>query len=81
LFLVKLENTYQKVLKYSITGKTPYLILVGAFVILGLTIVLLKLSQPKILFFPDGDPNYVNIKLEMPIGTDITATDEMTKML
>ena len=81
VFLVKLENVYQKILKYSITGKTPYLILAGAFVILGLTIVLLKLSQPKILFFPDGEPNYVNIKLEMPIGTDITATDDMTKLL
>ncbi len=81
VFLVKLENAYQKILKFSITGKTPYLILVGAFIILGLTIVLLKLSQPKILFFPDGEPNYVNIKLEMPIGTDITATDEMTKIL
>ena len=81
IFLVKLENTYQKILKFSITGTTPYIILVGAFVVLGLTIVLLKLSQPKILFFPDGDPNYVNIKLEMPIGTDITATDAMTKIL
>ena len=81
VFLVKLENAYQKILRISITGITPYIILVGAFVVLGLTIVLLKLSQPKILFFPDGDPNYVNIKLEMPIGTDITATDEMTKIL
>ena len=81
VFLVKLENVYQKVLKYSITGKTPYFILLGAFVILAFTIVLLKLSQPKILFFPDGDPNYVNVKMEMPIGTDITATDAMTKEL
>ena len=81
VFLVKLENAYQVILKYSITGKAPYYILVGAFLILGMTLGLLKLSQPKILFFPDGDPNYVNVKLEMPIGTDITETDAMTKIL
>jgi len=81
VFLVKLENTYQKVLKYSITGKAPYYILVGAFLILGMTLGLLKLSKPDILFFPDGDPNYINVKLEMPIGTDITETDAMTKIL
>jgi len=81
VFLVKLENTYQKILKFSITGKAPYYILLGAFIILGMTIGLLKLSQPKIIFFPDGDPNYINIKLEMPIGTDITETDAMTKIL
>ena len=81
VFLGKLENVYQKILRYSITGKAPYFILLGSFVILGLTIVMLKISQPKVVFFPDGDPNYVNIKLEMPIGTDITATDEMTKIL
>ena len=81
VFLLKLENVYQKVLKYSITGKAPYFILLSAFLLLGFTIILLKLSQPKILFFPDGEPNYVNIKLEMPIGTDITTTDAMTKIL
>jgi len=81
IFLVRLENAYQKVLRYSITGRAPYYILVGSFAILGMTLGLLKRSQPEILFFPDGDPNYVNVQLEMPIGTDITETDAMTKIL
>ena len=81
VFLSKLENVYQKVLRFSITGKMPYIILLASFAILGLTIGLLKLSQPKIIFFPDGDPNYLNIKFEMPIGTDITETDKAAKTL
>jgi|GEM_PF-3925432 len=30
---------------------------------------------PKVLFFPENEPNYLNIYAEMPIGTDIDKTN------
>lgn len=81
VFLTKLENAYLRILKFSITGKKPYLILLGAFFLLVSTIFLLKARNPKILFFPTSDPNYINLKVELPVGTDITATDKFMKQL
>ena len=33
---------------------------------------------PKVDFFPENEPNYVNIFLSHPIGTDITVTNQTT---
>ncbi len=81
VFLVKLENAYLKLLNYSINGKSPYIILIGAFLLLFGTIKFMNYREPNILFFPDSDPNYINIKAEMPIGTDIMGTDAFMKKL
>jgi multidrug efflux pump subunit AcrB len=40
------------------------------------TIMLFFGSMPNVVFFPDADPNYINIVSEMPTGTDITGTNE-----
>ncbi len=81
IFLSKLENAYLKILNFSIYGRRPYLIVTGAFLLLIATIFFLKARNPKVIFFPSGDPNYINIKAELPIGTDITATDIFMKKL
>ena len=81
VFLLKLESTYSKILKYSVTGKAPYIILFSSFVLLAITLVALNIAKPNKVFFPEGEPNYVNIKVELPIGTDILATDEFTKII
>ena len=81
VFLVKLEMAYSKLLRFSINGKTPYIILVGSFLLLIGTIQFMKYREPDVLFFPDSDPNFFNIKVDLPIGTDISATDKFMKML
>ena len=39
------------------------------------------IKTPPIVFFPDSQPNYVNIFIETPLGTDIDKTNEITKKL
>jgi multidrug efflux pump subunit AcrB len=39
------------------------------------------MSNPKIVFFPDNEPQYVNVFIEAPLGTDIYKTDKITKEL
>ena len=36
---------------------------------------------PKVIFFPEGQPQYLNIFIEAPIGTDIEETNDITKKL
>ncbi len=81
VFLSKLEKWYSNILTFVLKGKNPYLLLTMAFVFLILTIGFMKIRSPKVIFFPEGDPNYINIKAELPIGSDITTTDAFMKKL
>jgi multidrug efflux pump len=75
VFLVFLENLYEKTLNFALRGKNPYLFLVGTFMLLILSLALLGIRAPKILFFPDNQPALVNVFIENPIGTDTDATN------
>ncbi|MCU0401267.1 MAG: efflux RND transporter permease subunit [Algoriphagus sp.] len=75
VFLVKLENAYESTLTYALRGKRPYLIFGGTFLLLIFSLVLLGIRAPKVLFFPDNQPQLVNVFVEFPIGTSIEATN------
>lgn len=75
VFLVKLENAYESTLNFALQGKKPYLFFGGIFGVLILSLALLVIRSPKVLFFPDNQPQLVNVFVEFPIGTDINATN------
>ncbi|OQX77817.1 MAG: copper transporter, partial [Bacteroidetes bacterium 4484_249] len=79
VFLVWLEQTYVKFLKFGLHKWNPYLFLLGVIILLVFTIGFYFGSNPKVEFFPETDPNYINILAELPIGTDIDATDDFIK--
>lgn len=75
VFLVRLEDMYENTLQFALRGKNPYIFFAGVNLLLVLSIVLLGIKSPKVLFFPDNQPSLVNIFIENPIGTDIEATN------
>jgi multidrug efflux pump len=89
VFLVKLENAYEATLSYALKGKNPYFFFGGMFGLLFLSLVLFGIRAPKVLFFPDNQPQLINVFVEFPIGTDIESTnafvdkmeDEMMEVL
>jgi multidrug efflux pump subunit AcrB len=76
VLLVKLENFYGTTLEYALNGKKPILFFGGTVLLLFFSIILLGIRAPKVLFFPDNQPQLVNVFIEFPIGTDIEATNE-----
>lgn len=81
VFLLWLEKFYERILRYALRRKNPLWFFIGAFGLLFFAIILMGIRQPEVLFFPDNDPNYVNVICELPIGTDIRATDEFVTRL
>tara|TARA_R110001592_G_scaffold106824_4_gene299439 strand:+ start:2624 stop:6070 length:3447 start_codon:yes stop_codon:yes gene_type:complete len=75
--LPKLENGYQKFLSKVLKRKRPIWTILGTFGLLIFSFMLLAVAQPKVEFFPSNMPNYLNIFIEMPIGTDIEATNNV----
>jgi multidrug efflux pump len=76
-FLNWLDNKYQTILKYALKKRHPYYFLLGAIGLLFFTIFLMVVRQPKVVFFPSADPQYINILATLPVGTDIHATDTL----
>lgn len=77
-FLPRLEKAYERFLTFALTGKRPGKFLLGTVGLFVLSIVLMGAFPPKIDFFPSNQPNYVNIFISHPIGTDISVTNETT---
>lgn len=77
--LPKLENWYSKFLNIALKGSNPRKFFLGTIGLLFFSFVLLAIFTPKVLFFPDNEPQYVNVFISMPIGTDIEKTNFYTK--
>jgi multidrug efflux pump subunit AcrB len=77
-FLPKLEVGYQKFLSWVLQKKRPVWIITGTFFTLILSFVLTGIFPPKVLFFPENQPNYINVFVELPVGTNIAETNAAT---
>ncbi len=81
VFLVWLENTYLRFIRFGLRKATPYLLIGATFLLMILTIAFYFSSNPKIEFFPSADPKLINVLVEMPISTDIEVTDSVMQVL
>ena len=77
-FLPKLEVGYQKFLRWVLHKKRPLWVITGTFFTLILSFVLTGYFPPKVLFFPENQPNYINVFVELPVGTNIAETNAAT---
>ena len=77
-FLPKLEVGYQKFLSWVLHKKRPLWVITGTFFTLILSFVLTGICPPKVLFFPENQPNYINVFVELPVGTNIAETNAAT---
>lgn len=77
--LKKLENFYEKTLKYALYKNKAYLVFFGTIGILILSFVFVGIVQPKVLFFPENQPNQIMAYIEYPEGTSIQKTNTLTK--
>lgn len=76
--LPRMENLYERNLKFALHGKRPRLFFLGTFGLLILSFILFGLFPPKVLFFPETPPKQVYVYLEYPIGTDIEVTNKLS---
>jgi multidrug efflux pump len=73
------QNAYARLLTWCL--KFPGAMLGGVVALLFITIGLMSVFAPKVIFFPSADPNYVYTYIELPIGTHQTYTDSITKIV
>ncbi|WMJ73342.1 efflux RND transporter permease subunit [Cytophagaceae bacterium ABcell3] len=80
--LPKLERGYEKLLSKAVkTNLSAFAFFGGTVGLLVFSLWLLKVNSPKVLFFPENEPQYVNVFIEFPVGTDIEVTNKLTAQL
>lgn len=73
------ERLYANTLRYALKGRRPYWFILGTLFFLIISIIFYGIRSPKVLFFPESDPNFINILVELPLGADIKKTDQKLK--
>jgi multidrug efflux pump subunit AcrB len=76
-----MEAMYTRTLRFALDGVKPYFFLGGTLALLVISLMIFFSNMPPVTLFPENEPNYVNVFIEMPQGTDILHTNEVTKKL
>ena len=84
--LTRLENFYEKALRYFLSGRKPVATIIGMVVMFFAVLMLyfgwsVGSGRTKVEFFPDNTPNQIIVYIEYPQGTDIQKTNEITKSI
>ena len=80
-FLPRLERGYNRFIRSVLSGWGPGLTFGSTFIALFVVMGLFINSNPDIEFFPAADPLYVNTFVELPVGSDIEKTNEISKLI
>lgn len=78
-FLPRLERTYEKFLLFALRGRNAYIFFFGTIGLLFLSLIMLVVFSPNVLFFPESDPNQAIVYIEYPEGTDIEKVNKTVK--
>jgi multidrug efflux pump subunit AcrB len=76
-----MKNGYSKILTFLLGGKRPYAVMGGIIVLLFMSFILLGMRMPRVIFFPSGDPNNLQVYITMPEGTHIDVTNNICKQV
>jgi multidrug efflux pump subunit AcrB len=74
-----LETAYDHFIRWAL--RRPAVVFGSTFLLLFVATGLLNWRSPKVIFFPSADPVYVNVFVELPLGSDILRTNEVTREL
>lgn len=76
-----IEEGYSNMIKLALRKRNPIYFFMGTIGLLILSGVLMVFRAPEVVFMPDSEPQYLNIFIETPLGTDIEKTNQITETL
>ncbi len=77
----KVQDKYKSIIEWSLHKRRPVWLILGTVGLFIFTIFFTAVRAPKVVFFPQADPNFVFTYITLPIGTDQAYTDSITKIV
>lgn len=77
----RVQGGYKNALGWFLQGGRTGWVIGGVIVLLIFSVVFTIIRKPPVVFFPQGDPNFIFAYIRMPIGTDQRMTDSITQIV
>jgi len=75
------QARYKKMVTFVLQGFRPAWVLMGVVFLFIFAVMFTAYRKPPVVFFPQGDPNFIFTYITMPIGTDQRVTDSITSIV
>jgi multidrug efflux pump subunit AcrB len=75
------QRGYQNWITWCLQGWRPWGVIASVVILFIFSIVFTGIRKPPVVFFPQGDPNFIFTYVRMPIGTDQIVTDSITNIV
>ncbi|MBL6964350.1 MAG: efflux RND transporter permease subunit [Bacteroidetes bacterium] len=80
-FIPFMMKSYRSTLGFLIKGNRAYVVIGSTIFLLFFTFFFMSIKSPKVVFFPDGDPDVIMTYLVLPSGTDLDVTDSFAQVV
>ena len=77
----RVQEGYKSMIAWCLNGYRPLMVIGGVILLFFFSIWFTGVRQPPVVFFPQGDPNFVFTYITLPIGTDQRVTDSITQVV
>lgn len=77
----RVQRGYKGILTWCLYRYRPIWIAIGVIGLFIFALVFTGIRKPPVVFFPNGDPNFIYTFVRMPIGTDQRVTDSITRIV
>lgn len=77
----RVQHGYKNMIAWCLEGWRPAMVVGGVIFLFIFSIIFTGIRKPPVVFFPQGDPNFVFTYITMPIGTDQKVTDSITQIV
>jgi len=74
-------HLYERSLRFFLKKNNPQYMFWSIIVLLIITFIITGAKKPKVLFFPENEPNNIFVSVAMPEGTDQLVTDSVTQLV
>ena len=75
------QEGYKKIVSKFLVAYRPIWVVVAVIALFFLSIGFTAWRKPPVVFFPQGDPNFIFAYVTLPIGTDQKVTDSVTNIV
>jgi multidrug efflux pump len=72
---------YENLLRWALKGWKPVMLLLGTILLFVFSVIFFVARQIPVVFFPQADPNFIYVYLQLPVGTSVEYTDSVTHQL
>lgn len=76
-----IQEAYKKIVSKFLIAYRPIWVVVAVVALFFLSIGFTAWRKPPVVFFPQGDPNFIFAYVTLPIGTDQKVTDSVTNIV